>query len=181
MRFFRLHIPKAVTTLILLAGIILYYVQPANNTAQNTAFTSWLSTHLKTHDNDFLLDKINELSLVDAEFETIIKNVSEFISQNSDSFDFGEKQSEKDDIYSYLLKEWASYMSSQQGMAKGVIITNSKVNGIQQKDTHSAFTPIIPKQQLSYFIFHKEIEKTDIIPYNTIPAPLSFGIVIGAP
>lgn len=182
MSFFRSHILKTITTFVLLAGIVLYYAKPNHSNAKYSVFTSWLSSYLKDNDNETdILDKINELSTVEDEPEAILKNVSEFISNNTDSFDFDTNEVEKEDIYSYLLKKWTSYMSSQQGMAKGVIVTNSKVNAIQQKDSHSSSTTLLPAQQKVSTTYQTQTDRVNLIQFNNITSPLSFGIVIGAP
>lgn len=181
MNLFRSHIPKVCITLALFFSLLLHFVQPVNDSAKHSAFTTWLGTHLKNHNDTSVLKKLQELGNSSGELESVIRNASVFVTTNAEDFELNFQKSDQNEIFRLLLTEWISFMDSQQGMAKGVIVTSAKANAIQKNDsktlTEFALLNLHTLQTTSH---HSTLLQKQVV-IATTPSPLSFGIVIGAP
>ncbi|MFA5669678.1 MAG: hypothetical protein WC967_10550 [Balneolaceae bacterium] len=181
MNLFRSHIPKISVTLALLFSLLLHFVQPVNESAKHSAFTTWLGTHLKNHDDASVLKKLQELGNSSDELESVIRNASAFVTSNAEDFELDFQKSDQNEIFRLLLTEWISFMDSQQGMAKSVIVTTAKANGIQQNDSKTLTkSALFNLHALQTPTTHSTLLQNKLA-VTTTPSPLSFGIVIGAP
>ena len=72
-------------------------------------------------------------------------------------------------------------MDSQQGMAKGVVITSLKSNAIQQNDGKTLFKTTFPDVNSHKVYLSNSIRFQKALSVSSTTEPLAFGIAIGAP
>lgn len=185
MKFFRLHISRLTGVLLLTLGMVMHFAKPVEENTSHDAFTSWLSTHLKTQ-NHTVLDEIEALSTDSEELESVIRKASELVLSNTDDFELpistNNESSSEEDLYHLLLTEWNIYQKSSSGMGKAVFIQNIKPQTILPTDTQF-FSSAIAKNELHYDVDHNTncgtVELTSATAY--ILSPLKSGTAIGAP
>lgn len=182
MNLFRSHIPRLYLTLTLLVSLAAHYLQPVNKPAKYTAFTTWLSTHLKNNQNESVRHQIRELGNTAGALESVIRNASVFIETNADDFELRFSKTNSDEIFRHLLSEWISYLDSQQGMAKGVIVTSPKPVTLLQNDSPvlAGLSPVktYASRGNSYHSLSAEGDDGRVLKKQS---PLSFGIGSRAP
>ncbi len=181
MNLFRSNIPRIYVTLTLLMSFALHFMQPASESAKHSAFTSWLGTHLISDDDANVRKQLKELGNSTDELEAIIRKASELVTTNAEDFELDFQKSDKNEIFKLLLTEWNSYMDSQQGMAKGVVITSLKSNAIQQGEGKTLFKTTFPDVNSHKVCTSSSTLFQKALAANTVTEPLPFGIAIGAP
>lgn len=184
MKFFRAHIIQSVFSGLLLAGIIFYFFKPANNQADEDAFTSWLQANLKTNDNTEVIDQIRQLSHVDVEIETVIRKASSLVKSHADDFNLpvSPESDDENEVFQVLLKEWNAYQNSSTGMGNAVFVKQAQPYSVLPVDGISFSSKAVASQALS-------VTKTETATvFHTPPvsssfhiSPLSGGTAIGAP
>tara|TARA_Y100001935_G_scaffold217449_1_gene189660 strand:- start:103318 stop:103869 length:552 start_codon:yes stop_codon:yes gene_type:complete len=138
MKFFRSHRIQASGLAILVFAIAIHLFRFSANDVTESAFTSWLGSHLKSQDDSMLL-KIHSLNDDSTELDTIIRKASELISDNSDDFELPlskEAPATPEELYTLLLTEWNYFQTTGNTMGNAVFIKNIKPQSILHNDGH---------------------------------------------
>ncbi len=180
MEFFRTHIIKAPGILTLILGFVLHFIQPAEKSDHNHAFTSWLDGHLKADNENDIRVLLKNLEAEDENLESLIREASEVVANHAEDFELPFSSSDKDEVYNLLITEWKSYQNSASGMGKAVIVENNKVSAIQ-KDGKTQNNKAISVSSGCDSSKLQKIQSWDTIVPSFDFAPLQSGISINAP
>lgn len=184
MNFFRTQITRFTCSFLLLAGMAFYFVKPAIKKVRYEAFSSWLGSHLISHDKSQILAQVNALSSFDGEMESVIRKASELVTNHTQDFEFpitNKNTESTDDVFRLLLTEWNYFQLSSSGMGKAVHAENMKPQTVISSDKH-----IFIKGTTSAWYKGEilaEARLSDVVSpdaYLTL-SPLKSGISIGAP
>lgn len=183
MKIFRTHIIRFAGTCLLMTGILLYFLNPAEDKSQHETFAYWLQSSLKSQDDSDLLKKIDELSALDAELDAVIKMASALVHQHAKDFDLtsGKNTDSEHETFRLLLTEWNAFQNTTGGMGKAVIIKNTKPSSVLPADALAFSGKYFHKQhQIAQLPESDFIHELPVLPHYQI-SPLSGGTAIGAP
>jgi hypothetical protein len=184
MKIFRSHNIQFFSTILLLAGMLFYFLKPVNNNGDDDAFTSWLQSHVKAGDNSHVIDQIQKLSNSDEQLESLIREASTLVRSHADDFKLPIQTGNNDenDVFNVLLSEWTAHQNAHTGMGKSIILKQSHSFSVLPVDGFSLSGKVPTAVFLYTEVFNKSILQDvfqSLIPYQLIP--LSGGIAIGAP
>lgn len=184
MNFFRTHITRTFNVVLLLAGLVLYFMKPVSENGNHDAFTSWLQSNLKSGNNTSVLDQIKGLQAHEGELESVIRKASALVKANAEDFKLPVDTASKDEneVFQVLLKEWKAFQYSSAGMGKAVLIKQAQPYSLLPIDGFTFGSKSIaqyqkPEPSEAGFPF----EYFSVPAFNYQISPLSGGIAIGAP
>ncbi len=184
MNFFRTHITRNFSVGLLLAGLLLYFVQPSSGNTRQSAFALWLKSNLKASTSVDVTKQIQRLSDDQDEIESVIRKASEIVSAHAEDFELplNSQSQDQNEVFRLLLKEWNAYQHASAGMGKAVIIKQAQPQSLLPVDGPAWGGKAITHLQnhvntSSGFLY--EVANAPSPSYHT--SPLSGGTAIGAP
>lgn len=184
MKFYRRHIIQTYGTVLLLAGIVVYFLKPTGVHETHDAFALWLQSNLKNSSNSGVVDEIKGLSTSQEGFETVVRQASALVKAHSEDFELPVRNDSQDEneVYQLLLKEWNSYQNTSSGMAKAVIIKQAQNYSLIPADGFSPNGKIagtLSTHEKKYGVYENYLDTEPVPNYHL--SPFTSGIAINAP
>ena len=183
MKIVRSHIARLYGFLLLFIGIALHTLSPGQEKENHSAFTSWLSSQLKSEDAD-VQEKLEALAATEEALDTVIRKASELVKTHSDDFKLpiSEGESSEEQVYNVLLSQWNAFQHAGNGMAKAVLIEQGKAQVILPTDGKYFKTNFTHNEQkFNSSIEAQELRSDEISAQSHTLSPFKSGIAIGAP
>lgn len=115
---------------MVLAGMMVCHLNPADTHADQNKFTNWLQGYLKNPEAD-VAEKLRVLSAQKMDIDEIIREASDLVSDHRDDFDLPVSDQDEDaSPYQLLLTQWKNYQHAGNGMGKAILLQPSKTLSI---------------------------------------------------
>jgi hypothetical protein len=183
MNIFRSHIARLYGFLLLLTGIALSFVHPMQQKENQSAFTTWLGSHLRS-DYVNVHQKLKTIGRSEAELDEVIRRASQLVKSNSDKFEFpisGDQAQSEDDVYRLLVTQWNNYRTTGSSMGNAVRIEPVKSHSTPTFDSGLIASVSIKNSSLIIpNLLSNKMESGTLAP-SYILSPNKSGTAIGAP
>lgn len=183
MKIFRTYLIQLAGTLMLLAGIGFYFLNPADRNGHHNVFASWLESHLVNPDDAALNQKLKEISYSTEEFQVILKKASKLIQNHENDFQLPVKkspESEKETLQ-ILISEWNEFQDFANGMGKAALAHNIKPHSLYPNGGLAFSGHFSPLPDMLIQAYKNDVYKNVFPLQDYQTAPFISGIAIGAP